>query len=157
VNAFLVGEPGLLPRRGYGSVAAEAYGVTGSIVITPVLEVEAIRGELKNCGGHGWPAFKRWNCWRRYLHSTLRLPIRFEARHVTGRGSFCSGWGRVPSLSSSPGSAARRFLLPRTRGAELMVLTQGWVNAVSIGIVGAAVARLWKWPSWWNRYRAGRK
>jgi hypothetical protein len=24
-----------------------------------------------------------------------------------------------------------------------MVLTQGWVNAVSIGIVGAAVARLW--------------
>jgi hypothetical protein len=38
-----------------------------------------------------------------------------------------------------------------------MVLTQGWVNAVSIGIVGAAVARLWKWPSWWNQYRAHRK
>jgi hypothetical protein len=35
-----------------------------------------------------------------------------------------------------------------------MVLTQGWVNAVSIGIVGAAVARLWKWPSLWKRYRA---
>jgi hypothetical protein len=38
-----------------------------------------------------------------------------------------------------------------------MVLTQGWVNAVAIGIVGVAVARLWKWPSWWNRYRAHRK
>jgi hypothetical protein len=38
-----------------------------------------------------------------------------------------------------------------------MVLTQGWVNAVAIVIVGVAVARLWKWPSWWNRYRAHRK
>ena len=37
-----------------------------------------------------------------------------------------------------------------------MVLTQGWVNGVAIGIVAVAVARLWK-PSWWKRYRASRK
>src|ERR1700741_990079 len=29
-------------------------------------------------------------------------------------------------------------------GAELMVLTQGWVNAVAIGMVTVAVARLWR-------------
>jgi hypothetical protein len=30
------------------------------------------------------------------------------------------------------------------REAELMVLTQGWVNAVSIGIVGTSLWRLWQ-------------
>jgi hypothetical protein len=30
------------------------------------------------------------------------------------------------------------------REAELMVLTQGWVNAVSIGIVGVSMWRLWQ-------------
>jgi hypothetical protein len=77
VDAFLMGEPRLLLAGGYGSVAAEADGVTGSICVISMLEVEAIRGEMKIRGSHGWPAFKRWNCWRRYLHSTLRLPIRF--------------------------------------------------------------------------------
>jgi hypothetical protein len=38
-----------------------------------------------------------------------------------------------------------------------MVLTQGWVNGVAVGIVAVSVARLWKWPSWWKRYRASRK
>jgi hypothetical protein len=38
-----------------------------------------------------------------------------------------------------------------------MVLTQGWVNGISIGIVVVAVARLWEWPSWWRRHRARRK
>jgi hypothetical protein len=38
-----------------------------------------------------------------------------------------------------------------------MVLTQGWVNGLSIGIVAVAVARLWRWPSWWKRYREQRK
>jgi hypothetical protein len=38
-----------------------------------------------------------------------------------------------------------------------MVLTQGWVNGLAIGIVGVAVARLWKWPSRWRRYRGERK
>ena len=59
----------------------------------------------------------------------------FHRRRATLRGDLCY---------QGPGGGA-------------MVLTQGWVNAVSIGIVGVAVARLWKWPSWWNRYRAHRK
>ena len=109
MGAFLVGEPGLLPRRGYGSVAAEAYGVTGSIVITPVLEVEAIRGELKNCGGHGWPAFKRWKCWRRYLHSTLRLPNLFRTPIRNRRKSILS---RI-------GNGAKSFIVAGLRGAAI--------------------------------------
>jgi hypothetical protein len=59
VDAFLVGEPLLLPCGGYGPVAAEAYGVTGSIFVVSVLEVEAVGGALKIPGGHGWPAFTR--------------------------------------------------------------------------------------------------
>ncbi|HEY6447089.1 MAG TPA: hypothetical protein VIY53_11555 [Acidobacteriaceae bacterium] len=33
-----------------------------------------------------------------------------------------------------------------------MVLTQSWVNAVSIGIVGAALWRLWGWPAVFRRH-----
>ena len=69
-----MGEPWLLPCGGYGPVAAEADGVAGAIVIGPVLEVEAVRGELKNFGGHEWPAFKRRN-FAAIDHSTLRLRI----------------------------------------------------------------------------------
>ena len=75
VDAFLMGEPWLLPCGGYGPVAAEADGVAGAIAIVPVLEVEVVRGELKNFGGHEWPAFKRRN-FAAIDHSTLRLPMR---------------------------------------------------------------------------------
>jgi hypothetical protein len=60
VDAFLVREPWLLPGGGYGPVAAEAYGVTGAILVGPVLEVKGTWGELENGGGHKWPAFARW-------------------------------------------------------------------------------------------------
>jgi hypothetical protein len=59
VDVFLMREPQLQSRGGYCPVAAETYRVTGSIVIPPVLEVKAVRGELKNFGGHRWPAFTR--------------------------------------------------------------------------------------------------
>lgn len=42
VSAFVVGEPLLLLRGGYGAVAAEADGVAGSIFMVAVLEVEAV-------------------------------------------------------------------------------------------------------------------
>jgi hypothetical protein len=58
VSAFLMREPLLLLAGGYGSVAPEAYGVTGSIFITPVLEVEAVRGELKIRAGHEMACFQ---------------------------------------------------------------------------------------------------
>ena len=75
MDVFLMGKPWLLPCGGYGTVAAEAYGVAGAIVIAPVLEVEAVPGELKNFGGHEWPAFKRQN-FAAIDDSTLRLPMR---------------------------------------------------------------------------------
>ena len=59
VDAFLMGEPWLLPCGGYGPVAAKAYGVAGAIVIASVLEVEGTGRELKNFSGHEWPAFLR--------------------------------------------------------------------------------------------------
>ena len=59
VGAFFVGEPWLLPGSGYGPVATQAYGITGAIFVAPVLEVKVVRGELKNPGGHEWPAFTR--------------------------------------------------------------------------------------------------
>jgi hypothetical protein len=74
VDAFLVREPLLLPGRGYGPVAAEAYGVAGAIAIVPVLEAESVRGELKNFGGHEWPAFMRRN---------------FAAIHILRFGDCC--------------------------------------------------------------------
>jgi hypothetical protein len=79
VDAFLMGEPWLLPCGGYGPVAAEADGVAGAIAIVPVLEVEVVRGELKNFGGHEWPAFKRRN-FAAIDHSTLRAtrPRRYR-------------------------------------------------------------------------------
>jgi hypothetical protein len=41
------------------------------------------------------------------------------------------------------GRPGGRFCTLSMREAELMVLTQGWVNAVSIVIVGASLWRLW--------------
>ena len=55
------------------------------------------------------------------------------------------------------GRRAEDFCSLSSWEAELMVLTQGWVNGLSIGIVAVAVARLWRWPSWWKRYREQRK
>jgi hypothetical protein len=65
--------------------------------------------------------------------------------------------GNVRAFCLSPGGRAERFCFLSKWEAELMVLTQGCVNGVAIGIVAVAVARLWKWPSWWKRYRASRK
>jgi hypothetical protein len=64
VVAFLVGEPVLIPGGGYGSVAAEAYRVTGSVGVMPVLEtgagleVEAGRDEVQICCGHELACFR---------------------------------------------------------------------------------------------------
>jgi hypothetical protein len=58
VDAFLVGEPLFLPRGGYGSVAAEADGVTGSIFVVAVLKVEAVGGGLKTLVGHRMACFQ---------------------------------------------------------------------------------------------------
>jgi hypothetical protein len=57
MEAFLVREPWLLPCGGYGPIATETYGVTGSIFVAPVLEFEAVRRELKNFGGHELACF----------------------------------------------------------------------------------------------------
>jgi hypothetical protein len=58
VHAFLMREPWLLPGGSYGSVAAEAYGVTGSIFVVPVLEVEAVGGWVKPRVGHKVACFR---------------------------------------------------------------------------------------------------
>jgi hypothetical protein len=113
VNAFLMGEPGLLPRRGYGSIAAEAYGVTGSIVITPVLEVEGVRGELKICGGHGWPAFKR-------LELLETLSIFYASATIRFRSPTRN---RKRSILSRMGNGAKSFIVAGWRGAALSATT----------------------------------
>jgi hypothetical protein len=59
VHAFLMGEPWLLPCGGYGSVAAKADGVTGSIFVVPVLKVEAVGGWLERGVGHKVAAFEQ--------------------------------------------------------------------------------------------------
>jgi hypothetical protein len=64
VEAFLVGEPVLIPGGGYGPVAAEAYRVTGSVGVMPVLEtgaeleVKAGRDEVQSCCGHVLACFQ---------------------------------------------------------------------------------------------------
>jgi hypothetical protein len=108
VGAFLMRQPWLLPSGGYGSVAPEADRIAASILMTPVLKVEAVRGELKIGGSHKRPAFTRRNALRRYGHSTLRLPIRLRIRCVLGTGP-CPGWGRRAYFVCR--RAARRALL----------------------------------------------
>jgi hypothetical protein len=92
VDAFLMGEPWLLPCGGYGPVATEAYGVAGAIVIAPVLEVEAVRGELKNFGGHEWPAFKRWNDLTLYSFYASEQVCAVSADFVTHACPFEGGF-----------------------------------------------------------------
>jgi hypothetical protein len=95
VDAFLMGEPRLLLAGGYGSVAAEADGVTGSIFVISMLEVEAIRGEMEIRGSH-WVA-----CFQ-----TLELPETLSTfyasatppvmnRGASRSGSICSESGKV--------------------------------------------------------------
>jgi hypothetical protein len=155
VGAFLMGEPWLLPCGGYGSVAAKADGVTGSVFVVPVLKVEAVGGWLERGVGHKVAAFEATD-FDAINNSTLRLPIRLRNPCVDGTGAFVPDGERCAHFVSRR-AAPRAFLVPKQWEAELMVLTQGWVNGVAIGIVAVAVARLWKWPSWWKRYRASRK
>jgi hypothetical protein len=71
VSAFLVREPLFLPRGGYGSVAAEAYGITGSVFVVAVLEVEAVGGGWKTLVGHEMACFQAGG------NSTLSTILRF--------------------------------------------------------------------------------
>lgn len=95
MDAFLMGEPRLLLAGGYGSVAAEADGVTGSIFVISMLEVEAIRGEMKIRGSHGWPAFKRLELLETLstFYASATPPVM--NRGASRNGSICRGWGGV--------------------------------------------------------------
>jgi hypothetical protein len=64
VEAFFVREPVLIPGGGDGAVAAEAYRVTGAVVVMPVLEtgvglkVDAGGNEVQMCRGHVLACFQ---------------------------------------------------------------------------------------------------
>ena len=55
-----------------------------------------------------------------------------------------SRMGKVRRVLFVAGPRWAAVLLLMEWEAELMVLTQGWVNGISIGIVVVAVARLWR-------------
>jgi hypothetical protein len=62
---------------------------------------------------------------------------------ILGSGHFFPDGEWCEKFSFAGGRPGGRFCTLSMREAELMVLTQGWVNAVSIGIVGTSLWRLW--------------
>jgi hypothetical protein len=102
VVAFLVREPVLIAGGGDGPVAAEAYRVTASVVLLPVLEtgagleVEAGRDDVQICCGHVLACFQTPERSRSVslFYACHLIPLRLALTHEIGN-EFWSELGFV--------------------------------------------------------------
>jgi hypothetical protein len=112
VGAFLMREPWLLPGGGYGSVAAEAYGVTGSIFVVPVLEVEAVGGWVEPRVGHKVACFRATDFDAINKSNALTHHPIINSTRSQNRG-ICPGWERCARLFVYRRAARRGASVPK--------------------------------------------